>query len=150
MELFGNRLLALLIRHPNQGKQVFESFVVDNFVTQKQQTLYKTLHLGYSKQESLHGANVMDTEQRDFVERLEFFADREFGDLPAAAITSEIDQCTTQLRRHAVDKKLHDIKRRMKVLEDHGGDPHAREHMLALERAFHELADELSLLHTAT
>ncbi|MDO8425648.1 MAG: DNA primase [bacterium] len=147
-ERFGNRLLALMLRHREQTQVVFDRFPVDNLPSNRQQELYKTLQISYAKQESLHSANFADAEQRGYVERLELFADREFSDLRDASIVREIDQCVRELRRFAITRQLHGIAQRLKGLEHERAPDGARDEVLELEHAFLQLTNELSSLHS--
>lgn len=143
-ERLGNRLLALLLRAPGVFAQIRSVLQAEAFPTLPQRELYNRLGIEYTPQEN-GTANVSASELSTdaYVERLQLFADREFGDLDDAELMREGERCARTLQREHVTRELRAIADELRLLEG-ARDPAAAARLADLERRFQVLTHILA------
>jgi DNA primase len=141
IERYGNRILALLLRFPEQISEMEDGFSVDNFSTERQRTLYNSLIRRYTESNG-SGASV---DVSDFSSRLELLVDRVYGEFDAAQATEELRRCRALLRRAVITSHLQQISSRLKILEREDS-PSVQKELLELGHSVQDLTNELATL----
>ncbi|MBI4143180.1 toprim domain-containing protein [Candidatus Uhrbacteria bacterium] len=135
------RLLALVLRYPEHIPAVVAILPNGEALGEPYTALYNTRILRYSGQ---HGGDPIGD---GLVERLQLFADREFGDWEHAAIAREAVVCGRAIRKEGITEERRVIAERLRDLERSVGGARSDAGALAdLERRFDDLNRELKML----